>query len=193
MSNIFFSVVLWCSQWKEEDEIADYERNCEWMDECLDGMFEKWFDKIGQASVEDKRKVHTSLSKTIYPAVFTIIINGFTIKTISEMNTKGQALYCRENLRKLKKKIVNGTGWRWNLTINACSVYWKCIFLETSGLDHQDLIQYLSSANTCKCQQHSHKCLIITQKVTRANIWHKFVLKHLPGSTSGWSSLSAFI
>lgn len=74
------------------------------MDECLDGMFEKWFDKIGQASVEDKRKVHTSLSKTIYPAVFTIIINGFTIKTISEMNTKGQALYCRENLSKLKKK-----------------------------------------------------------------------------------------
>ncbi|XP_051521186.1 zinc finger ZZ-type and EF-hand domain-containing protein 1-like isoform X1 [Myxocyprinus asiaticus] len=46
------------SQWTEEDEIADYERNCEWMDECLDGMFEKWFDKIGQASLEEKRKMH---------------------------------------------------------------------------------------------------------------------------------------
>lgn len=30
------------------------------MDECLDGMFEKWFDKISQASVEDKRKVQIS-------------------------------------------------------------------------------------------------------------------------------------
>ncbi|XP_056603284.1 zinc finger ZZ-type and EF-hand domain-containing protein 1 isoform X1 [Triplophysa dalaica] len=51
------------SQWKEEDEIADYERNCEWMDECLDGMFEKWFDKIGQASVEDKRKMHMFIAR----------------------------------------------------------------------------------------------------------------------------------
>lgn len=52
---------LWrlCSQWTEEDEIADYERNTEWMDECMDGMFEKWFDKIAQASAEDKRKVDT--------------------------------------------------------------------------------------------------------------------------------------
>ena len=49
---------LTCSQWTEEDEIADYERNSEWMDECMDGMFEKWFDKISQASPEDKRKVN---------------------------------------------------------------------------------------------------------------------------------------
>ncbi|XP_077096835.1 zinc finger ZZ-type and EF-hand domain-containing protein 1 isoform X2 [Siphateles boraxobius] len=51
------------SQWTEEDEIADYERNSEWMDECLDGMFEKWFDKISQASVEDKRKMHMFIAR----------------------------------------------------------------------------------------------------------------------------------
>lgn len=56
----------WCSQWTEEDEIADYERNCEWMDECLDGMFEKWFDKISQASVEDKRKVQISHQRNVF-------------------------------------------------------------------------------------------------------------------------------
>lgn len=42
------------------------------MDECLDGMFEKWFDKIGQASVEDKRKVETSMAETTYPVVLSI-------------------------------------------------------------------------------------------------------------------------
>lgn len=31
------------------------------MDECMDGMFEKWFDKIAQASAEDKRKVDMSV------------------------------------------------------------------------------------------------------------------------------------
>uniref|UniRef100_A0A673GUP3 Zinc finger ZZ-type and EF-hand domain-containing protein 1-like n=1 Tax=Sinocyclocheilus rhinocerous TaxID=307959 RepID=A0A673GUP3_9TELE len=51
------------SQWTEEDEIIDYERNTEWMDECLDGMFEKWFDKISQASVEDKRKMHMFIAR----------------------------------------------------------------------------------------------------------------------------------
>ncbi|XP_051981297.1 zinc finger ZZ-type and EF-hand domain-containing protein 1-like isoform X2 [Xyrauchen texanus] len=51
------------SQWTEEDEIADYERNCEWMDECLDGMFEKWFDKISQASLEEKRKMHMFIAR----------------------------------------------------------------------------------------------------------------------------------
>lgn len=56
----------WCSQWTEEDEITDYERNCEWMDECLDGMFEKWFDKISQASVEDKRKVQISHQRNVF-------------------------------------------------------------------------------------------------------------------------------
>ncbi|XP_066513503.1 zinc finger ZZ-type and EF-hand domain-containing protein 1 [Hoplias malabaricus] len=51
------------SQWTEEDEIADYERNSEWMDECMDGMFEKWFDKIAQASPEDKRKMHMFIAR----------------------------------------------------------------------------------------------------------------------------------
>ncbi|TRY99292.1 hypothetical protein DNTS_003987 [Danionella cerebrum] len=51
------------SQWTEEDEIVDYERNWEWMEECLDTMFEKWFDKISQASVEDKRKMHMFIAR----------------------------------------------------------------------------------------------------------------------------------
>ncbi|XP_053474575.1 zinc finger ZZ-type and EF-hand domain-containing protein 1 isoform X2 [Ictalurus furcatus] len=51
------------SQWTEEDEIADYERNTEWMDECMDGMFEKWFNKIAQASADDKRKMHMFIAR----------------------------------------------------------------------------------------------------------------------------------
>lgn len=47
------------SQWTEDDEIADYKKNQEWMDECMDGMFEKWYDKIEEESSEDKRKVHS--------------------------------------------------------------------------------------------------------------------------------------
>lgn len=64
---------LWrfcCSQWTEEDEIADYERNTEWMDECMDGMFEKWFDKIAQASAEDKRKVDAPEVLLFEPRLF---------------------------------------------------------------------------------------------------------------------------
>ena len=31
------------------------------MDECMDGMFEKWYDKIDEEdSMEDRRKVHHS-------------------------------------------------------------------------------------------------------------------------------------
>lgn len=46
------------SQWTEEDEIADYKKNRDWMDECVDGMFEKWYDKIDEeGSMEDRRKV----------------------------------------------------------------------------------------------------------------------------------------
>ncbi|XP_066551309.1 zinc finger ZZ-type and EF-hand domain-containing protein 1 isoform X2 [Amia ocellicauda] len=51
------------SQWTEEDEIADYERNCEWMDECQDGMFERWYDKIVQGSPEDRRKMHMFIAR----------------------------------------------------------------------------------------------------------------------------------
>lgn len=47
------------SQWTEEDEIADYKKNQDWMDECMDGMFEKWYDKIDEEEpMEDRRKVH---------------------------------------------------------------------------------------------------------------------------------------
>lgn len=61
----FIKFLLWfnfiCSQWTEEDEIADYKKNQEWMDECMDGMFEKWYDKIDEEeTMEDRRKVHCS-------------------------------------------------------------------------------------------------------------------------------------
>uniref|UniRef100_H3CSZ8 Zinc finger ZZ-type and EF-hand domain containing 1 n=1 Tax=Tetraodon nigroviridis TaxID=99883 RepID=H3CSZ8_TETNG len=51
------------SQWTEEDEIADYKKNQEWMDECMDGMFEKWYDKIEEESPEDKRKMHMFIAR----------------------------------------------------------------------------------------------------------------------------------
>uniref|UniRef100_A0A8C2ZSW0 Zinc finger ZZ-type and EF-hand domain containing 1 n=1 Tax=Cyclopterus lumpus TaxID=8103 RepID=A0A8C2ZSW0_CYCLU len=52
------------SQWTEEDEIADYKKNQEWMDECMDGMFEKWYDKIDEEdSVEDRRKMHMFIAR----------------------------------------------------------------------------------------------------------------------------------
>lgn len=54
---VFFKSVS--SQWTEEDEIADYKRNQDWMDECVDGMFEKWYDKIDEEEcLDDRRKVH---------------------------------------------------------------------------------------------------------------------------------------
>ncbi|KAG9341464.1 hypothetical protein JZ751_019274 [Albula glossodonta] len=55
--------LLLAIQWTEEDEIADYERNCEWMDECQDGMFEKWYDKIVQGTLEDRRKMHMFIAR----------------------------------------------------------------------------------------------------------------------------------
>ncbi|XP_056298291.1 zinc finger ZZ-type and EF-hand domain-containing protein 1 isoform X2 [Pseudoliparis swirei] len=52
------------SQWTEEDEIADYKKNQEWMDECMDGMFEKWYDKIDEEdSIEDRRKMHMFIAR----------------------------------------------------------------------------------------------------------------------------------
>lgn len=45
------------SQWSEEDELADYKQNSEWMEECQDGLFETWYDKIAQADPENQRKV----------------------------------------------------------------------------------------------------------------------------------------
>ncbi|XP_041807765.1 zinc finger ZZ-type and EF-hand domain-containing protein 1 [Chelmon rostratus] len=52
------------SQWTEEDEIADYKKNQEWMDDCMDGMFEKWYDKIDEEeSMEDRRKMHMFIAR----------------------------------------------------------------------------------------------------------------------------------
>lgn len=62
------TVFLFLSQWTEEDEIADYKKNQEWMDECMDGMFEKWYDKIDEEdSMEDRRKVIISRQDNFQP------------------------------------------------------------------------------------------------------------------------------
>ncbi|NWH71920.1 ZZEF1 protein, partial [Piaya cayana] len=50
-------------QWSEEDEIADYKQNCEWMDECQDVMFETWYEKIAQADPEKQRKMHMFVAR----------------------------------------------------------------------------------------------------------------------------------
>ncbi|OXB78873.1 UNVERIFIED_CONTAM: hypothetical protein H355_011278 [Colinus virginianus] len=50
-------------QWSEEDEIADYKQNCEWMDECQDMMFESWYEKIAQADPEKQRKMHMFVAR----------------------------------------------------------------------------------------------------------------------------------
>ncbi|KAL8198844.1 UNVERIFIED_CONTAM: Zinc finger ZZ-type and EF-hand domain-containing protein 1 [Gekko kuhli] len=50
-------------QWSEEDEIADYRQNSEWMDECQDGIFEAWCDKISQADPEKQRKMHMFIAR----------------------------------------------------------------------------------------------------------------------------------
>lgn len=58
MTDLFLLFKFYLSQWTEEDEVADYKKNQEWMDECMDGMFEKWYDKIDEEeSMEDRRKV----------------------------------------------------------------------------------------------------------------------------------------
>ncbi|KAM7032994.1 zinc finger ZZ-type and EF-hand domain-containing protein 1 isoform 2-T2 [Acridotheres tristis] len=50
-------------QWSEEDEIADYKQNCEWMDECQDVTFETWYEKIAQADPEKQRKMHMFVAR----------------------------------------------------------------------------------------------------------------------------------
>uniref|UniRef100_A0A8C5T9N4 Zinc finger ZZ-type and EF-hand domain containing 1 n=1 Tax=Malurus cyaneus samueli TaxID=2593467 RepID=A0A8C5T9N4_9PASS len=50
-------------QWSEEDEIADYKQNCEWMDECQDIMFETWYEKIAQADPDKQRKMHMFVAR----------------------------------------------------------------------------------------------------------------------------------
>ncbi|XP_069827246.1 zinc finger ZZ-type and EF-hand domain-containing protein 1 [Dendropsophus ebraccatus] len=51
------------SQWEEEDERADYRQNLLWLEECKDGMFETWYEKIGQADPDVRRKMHMFIAR----------------------------------------------------------------------------------------------------------------------------------
>ena len=57
LPSVLFSLCPSCSQWSEDDELADAKQNSEWMDECQDGMFEAWYEKIAQEDPEKQRKV----------------------------------------------------------------------------------------------------------------------------------------
>ncbi|XP_032901823.1 zinc finger ZZ-type and EF-hand domain-containing protein 1 isoform X3 [Amblyraja radiata] len=51
-------------QWSEEDEIADYECNKEWMDECQDGIqLRVWYDRMTNATAEEKRRMHMFVAR----------------------------------------------------------------------------------------------------------------------------------
>ncbi|XP_077152606.1 zinc finger ZZ-type and EF-hand domain-containing protein 1 [Ranitomeya variabilis] len=51
------------SHWEEEDERADYRQNLLWLEECKDGMFESWYEKISQAEPEVRRKMHLFIAR----------------------------------------------------------------------------------------------------------------------------------
>ncbi|XP_074153872.1 zinc finger ZZ-type and EF-hand domain-containing protein 1 isoform X2 [Sminthopsis crassicaudata] len=50
-------------QWSEDEEMAEYRQTSEWMEECRDGMFEAWYEKIGQADAEKQRKMHMFIAR----------------------------------------------------------------------------------------------------------------------------------
>ncbi|KAL7987036.1 hypothetical protein Chor_005955 [Crotalus horridus] len=50
-------------QCNKEEEIADYKQNSEWMDECQEGVFETWCDKISQADPDKQRKMHMFIAR----------------------------------------------------------------------------------------------------------------------------------
>ncbi|XP_074046652.1 zinc finger ZZ-type and EF-hand domain-containing protein 1 isoform X2 [Macrotis lagotis] len=50
-------------QWSEEEEMADYKQASEWMEECQDGMFEAWYEKIAQTDPEKQRKMHMFIAR----------------------------------------------------------------------------------------------------------------------------------
>ncbi|XP_036610416.1 zinc finger ZZ-type and EF-hand domain-containing protein 1 [Trichosurus vulpecula] len=50
-------------QWSEEDEMASYKQTSEWMEECQDGMFEAWYEKIAQMDSEKQRKMHMFIAR----------------------------------------------------------------------------------------------------------------------------------
>uniref|UniRef100_A0A6J0V4H1 Zinc finger ZZ-type and EF-hand domain-containing protein 1 isoform X1 n=1 Tax=Pogona vitticeps TaxID=103695 RepID=A0A6J0V4H1_9SAUR len=47
----------------EEEELADYKQNMDWMDECQEAVFESWCDKISQADPEKQRKMHMFIAR----------------------------------------------------------------------------------------------------------------------------------
>ncbi|XP_068939360.1 zinc finger ZZ-type and EF-hand domain-containing protein 1 isoform X2 [Petaurus breviceps papuanus] len=50
-------------QWSEDDELASYRETSEWMEECQDGMFEAWYEKITQMDSEKQRKMHMFIAR----------------------------------------------------------------------------------------------------------------------------------
>nr|XP_033777379.1 zinc finger ZZ-type and EF-hand domain-containing protein 1 isoform X2 [Geotrypetes seraphini] len=50
-------------QWNEFDEVEDYKQNLEWLDECQDGMFETWYEKIAHADPDKRRKMHMFIAR----------------------------------------------------------------------------------------------------------------------------------
>ncbi|XP_067864037.1 zinc finger ZZ-type and EF-hand domain-containing protein 1 isoform X2 [Heptranchias perlo] len=51
-------------QWSEEDEIADYECNKEWMEECQDGIqLRVWYERMSNATAEEKRRMHMFVAR----------------------------------------------------------------------------------------------------------------------------------
>uniref|UniRef100_A0A4W3IYQ1 Zinc finger ZZ-type and EF-hand domain containing 1 n=1 Tax=Callorhinchus milii TaxID=7868 RepID=A0A4W3IYQ1_CALMI len=51
-------------QWSEEDEIADYECNKEWMEECQDGIQPRlWYEKVSNSTPEEKRRMHMFVAR----------------------------------------------------------------------------------------------------------------------------------
>ncbi|XP_072475032.1 zinc finger ZZ-type and EF-hand domain-containing protein 1 isoform X2 [Notamacropus eugenii] len=50
-------------QWSEEEELASYKQMSEWMEECQDGMFEAWYEKIAQMDSDKQRKMHMFIAR----------------------------------------------------------------------------------------------------------------------------------
>ncbi|KAM5180064.1 zinc finger ZZ-type and EF-hand domain-containing protein 1 [Mantella aurantiaca] len=51
------------SPWEEEDERTDYRQNLQRLEECKNGKFETWYEKINQAEPEVKRKMHLFIAR----------------------------------------------------------------------------------------------------------------------------------
>lgn len=72
----FYKHFLYFSQWEEDDERADYRQNLQWLEECIDAMFETWYEKINQADPDVKRKVMIFVAFSFVVLVFssTVIV-----------------------------------------------------------------------------------------------------------------------